>query len=53
MVECLFKVNQDAMTFISKKLKDDFFREKTKTADGRIITAKDVVCRKNGSLIFF
>ena len=52
IVECLFKINQAALIYIAKKLKEDFFREKTKTTDGRIITEKVVVRRKNEYLIY-
>ena len=53
MVECLFKINQVALTFIAKKLNEDIFREKTKTRGGAHLAVKNVVYRKNESLIFF
>ena len=53
MVECLFKINQVALTFIEKKLNEDIFREKTKTTYRWPITVKNVVRRKIILFVYF
>ena len=53
MVECLFKINQLALTFIVKKLNAAIFREKTITTYRGLIAAKNVVCRKTIRFVYF